>query len=422
MKARSKQEDLVRLAEIEINGFRSCRTTTFLPNRELSALIGINGAGKTTILQAIRVLRAAKHRVIRRRAHQAEDAESEVIAWFHVGKRNTKRIGLKLRFSTADTTQGNSEISVLSEEWNLESVTGDRAWIPLPSLEYIRGQIFSDDEFSSFRGRIKLNDMKRDINTSFDLLNNDVVRNIVFSVSKFRDCITYYSASRFTDPAKCPSSFEVDEEGRPDRYSVQPHAKFLHDLYLLKKANHGLYEDYCQFVSRKQLGLINRITWKEIALSSSTAEVRSGGGVKKVKKQKTLIIPRIQTGSTYITFNQLSEGTFKTLALVFYIVTDSSELLMVEEPEVCVHHGLLSKIADTLKSCSATKQTIISTHSDLLVDALSAEDIFFVEMTSKGTQVNQLERRLADDAKEALHSYLAESGTLGEYWRSGGLS
>ncbi|WP_374991952.1 AAA family ATPase [Burkholderia multivorans] len=123
-----------------------------------------------------------------------------------------------------------------------------------------------------------------------------------------------------------------------------------------------------------------------------------------------------------MTFNQLSEGTFKTLALAFYIITDSSRLLMVEEPEVCVHHGLLTRVVDTLKSYSKIKQTFISTHSDLLVDDLEPENIFVVDMIRNGTRVKQLEDWLPKNAKIALHTYLAESGSLGEYWRSGGLS
>lgn len=247
----------------------------------------------------------------------------------------------------------------------------------------------------------------------------------LLAINEFRASITYYSASQFTDPTKCPSSFEVDEEGRlSDSFpsSTNTHLKFLHNLYRLKFENPDLYDSYCEFVSRRQLGLVSRITWREVVLSSNTAEVKSGGTVKKIKKTKTLVIPKVQVGTSHITFNQLSEGTFKTLALIFYTFTDSSRFLMIEEPEVCVHHGLLSRVVSTLKSHAKYKQTVISTHSDQLLDQLEPENVFVVEIGNTGTKAENLDKWLLANEKRALKDYLSESGTLGEYWKAGGLS
>ena len=183
-----------------------------------------------------------------------------------------------------------------------------------------------------------------------------------------------------------------------------------------------MYNEYVGFISRQQLGLISRLSWKEIKLSSYTAEVKSQGKVKKVKRYKTLVIPRIQIGSSYLTFNQLSEGTFKTLAMIFYIMTDSSSCLLIEEPEVCVHHGLLTRIIATIRSYSSAKQVIFSTHSDLVLDNIEQEDVFVVDMNKTGTHVASLAKWAGSQGIKALNAYLCESGTLGEYWKSGGLA
>ncbi|MFM0225291.1 AAA family ATPase [Paraburkholderia dipogonis] len=418
----------VRLEQLEIKGYRSCLSTSFAPDKDLSALIGVNGAGKTNILQAVRLLNSKQGRFNKRALEQlGKGADSEVTAWFRLGG-NDKRIGLRMRFSIMESTR-RDELVAVSEAWNLQSITGSKSWRNLPPIEFFRDSAkaqYYQEDFFLFNGEARFGQVsKMDIDRSgIDLMRDPTIVDAVSSIADFRAGITYYSASRFTDPVRCPSSFEVDEDGRlADSYgSSAPHLRFIYDLYRLKVLNEALYDAYCRFVSRQQLGLLSRITWKEIELSSSTAEVRSGGGVKKVRKRKTLVIPKVQIGSSYITFNQLSEGTFKTLALAFYIITDSSRLLMVEEPEVCVHHGLLSRVVDTLKAYSKTKQTFISTHSDLLVDQLETENIFVVEMARNGTQVKQLDNWLTKDAKRALHTYLAETGSLGEYWRSGGLS
>ena len=424
MAALNSKDTNVRLDLIEIKRYRSCTETTFSPNAELSALVGVNGSGKTNLLQAVRLLNGSRRRVVRRAADNIpRGIESELTAWFSLNN-GAQKVGLKTRLSIVESVRSTDELVTVSETWNLQEITGTKGWRALPPIEMFRDsargptrqeQVFLFHEFSRYGTE------KSDV----ELMMRPPVLDAISAISDFREGIAYYSASRFTDPNRCPSSFEVDEDGRlsetyTNRGSV--HQKFLYDLYNLKTSNPALYDEYCKFISRKQLGLVSRLTWKEIELSSHTAEVRSGGGVKRARKTKTLVIPKIQMGPAYITFNQLSEGTFKTLALIFYVVTDSSRLLMVEEPEVCVHHGLLSKIISTLKSYSKIKQTIISTHSDLLIDELEPENIFVVEMVRGGTQVKQLDKWLTKNGKDALHTYLAESGSLGEYWRSGGLS
>lgn len=419
----------VRLESIKIEGYRSCRETTFGPNADLSSLIGINGVGKTNILQGIRLLDPRRgRRALRRTEELSQTGTVQLTAWFLV---NELRVGLRMTLSSLDGGRRNDELVSVKELWNLASLTGSKAWKPMPPASFLRnGQLPTkvDRHFILFNDDVEV--LQR-TGKYFDVFDSSIVENkkavdALIAVTDFRMGISYYSASQFTDPSRCPSSFEVDEEGRLNEPYLSgsgvAHLRFLHDLYVLRRDNELLYEEYCRFVSKKHLGLVSRLTWKEIELSSSTAEVKGSGTVRKIKKRKTLVIPKVQVGSSHITFNQLSEGTFKTLALAFYIITDSSKFLMIEEPEVCVHHGLLRKIVETIKAYAHRKQTIISTHSDLLVDELEPRNLFVVEMTPSGTSVKELEGWLGKRGRDALHDYLAESGPLGEYWRSGGFS
>lgn len=420
--------DSVRIESIDIDGFRSCTHTSFAPNSELSALIGINGAGKTNILQGIRLLSTGNPRRRRLVEDLSQSPEAKINAWFAVGN---KKIGLRIQFNIQQSVKRAEDQLIISESWNLQDFTQSKAWIELPPLDLFESRgafdlIINSKQLSFFEDNLPTTTRMRGWSQSYELIskNRDLAR-ALSSISDFRQCISYYSASQFTDPTRCPSSFEVDEDGRlSDVYTPTggTHLKFLHHLYRLRKDNAELYNRYCEFISRRQLGLVSRITWKEIELSSNTAQIKSGGEVRKIKKTKTLVIPKVQIGNTHITFNQLSEGTFKTLALIFYTFTDSSKFLMVEEPEVCVHHGLLTKVVATLKAHAANKQTIISTHSDLLLDQLEPEQVFVVELNKNGTRVENLNLWLKGNDKKALHEYLSESGTLGEYWRSGGLS
>lgn len=417
------------LTEFEVKNYRSARDTGFNPHPRLSALIGINGAGKTTILGAIRLLSAGLPRLGARRASEEAGARvTQVTAWFDVAG---ERVGLRLLVTLGVSARGNDDVLSVQEQWNFSSLN-HRGWKALPDFVFVgpSGRAIQYSEIALRWNRREHHLLAdRDVlryaekMPGGELLRDDKVMRAVAVVRRFRSNITYYSASGFTDPSRCPSNFEIDEEERLTEppSTARAHVKFLYDLYRLRTLNPELYDTYTKFVSRQELGLVSRLTWKEIELSSTTGEVTSGK-VKKTRKRKTLVIPKVQIGSSYMTFNQLSEGTFKTLALVFYIMTDNSSCLLIEEPEVCVHYGLLAKTIETLKAYSSTKQVVFSTHSDLVLDQLEPENVFVVEMRASGSSVKALENWVGKRGRRALHEYLSETGSLGEYWRAGGLS
>lgn len=421
----SDAEQQVTLQQITIKGYRSCDGTIFQPHHHLSALIGINGVGKTNILNAIHLLSPQDARRFSRvEPEDQSKAKTLITAWFLV---NGKRIGLRLTVVLSSAGRSDGEVLNYDEEWNVASLTNSSKWYAFPALIYFDDSKMSrmyQRELLLFRNSYELKKGSLSQLDSSSLLDNKEVLEAIECVVQFRKRINYYSASQFTDPTRCPSNFELDGDKRLEMSarSVKGHLRFLFDLYSLRDKNIDLYNEYVAFVSRQQLGLISRLSWKEIRLSAHTAEVRSQGTVKKVKRYKTLIVPRIQIGSSHIAFNQLSEGTFKTLAMIFYIMTDASSCLLIEEPEVCVHHGLLTRIVNTICVYSKAKQVIFSTHSDLVLDNISQENVFVVDMRKGITHVTALSKWAGTGGIRALNAYMQETGTLGEYWRSGGFS
>jgi hypothetical protein len=65
------------------------------------------------------------------------------------------------------------------------------------------------------------------------------------------------------------------------------------------------------------LRVVDRIDFRELALPQSRYEVRVGGKVVREKSQRRLLIPYFQVDGNRLSPNQLSEGTFKTIALLF---------------------------------------------------------------------------------------------------------
>jgi len=96
--------------------------------------------------------------------------------------------------------------------------------------------------------------------------------------------------------------------------------------------------------------------------------------------------------------------------------------MIIEEPEVCVHTGLLNSIIELIKVYSKEKQIIISTHSDSVLDQLDLENVYTVRRTSdEGTVVKSLVKSLRGTDLLALKEYLETEGSLGEYWKHGDL-
>ena len=96
-------------------------------------------------------------------------------------------------------------------------------------------------------------------------------------------------------------------------------------------------------------------------------------------------------------------------------------MLLVEEPEIGVHHGLLNSIISLIKSQSKSKQILISTHSDFVLDQLNPEDIVLIDrIVNKGTVAKSLTNSMTKSEYRGLKEYLKESGNLGDYWKESG--
>ena len=242
-------------------------------------------------------------------------------------------------------------------------------------------------------------------------------------ISELTSSITYYSASQFTDPSKCPASLEIDEEGalRQSFFRHNEHARFIYALYQQYKKSSKVYDQFLSIIGKTGVKLVDSIKFNEVKVPSRAVEVKTGGKVIKKAKQTLVVIPSFIIGKTKLSPNQLSEGTFKTLAIVFYLITDKSKILLLEEPEVCVHHGLLATVMELIKTFSSKKQIIITTHSDFVLDMLEPENVFIVQyLKDQGTVVKHIPKSFSKTNYKALKEYLNTSGNLGEYWRHGG--
>jgi len=124
----------------------------------------------------------------------------------------------------------------------------------------------------------------------------------------------------------------------------------------------------------------------------------------------------LQEGSITIPATRLSDGTLRYLCLLAVLCHPTPPpLVCIEEPELGLHPDILPTLSDLLREASGRCQLVVTTHSDVLVDALTdTPDAVVVCEKHEG----QTEMRRLDKAD--LAAWL-ERYSLGELWRKGEL-
>jgi predicted ATPase len=121
-------------------------------------------------------------------------------------------------------------------------------------------------------------------------------------------------------------------------------------------------------------------------------------------------------GETDIPAVRLSDGTLRYLCLLAILLhPNPPSVVCIEEPELGLHPDIIPQLAEHLKSASERCQLIVTTHSDLLIDAMSdrPECVLICERDDKGTHVKPLN---AEELAPWLEEY-----RLGQYWLRGGI-
>lgn len=119
-------------------------------------------------------------------------------------------------------------------------------------------------------------------------------------------------------------------------------------------------------------------------------------------------------GDFTIPATRLSDGTLRYLCLLAILCDpEPPPLICIEEPELGLHPDIIPKLADLLIAASERTQLIVTTHSDILIDALSErpEAVVVCEKHDGQTTMRRLQ-------KSELAAWL-EKYRLGQLWTQG---
>ena len=168
-------------------------------------------------------------------------------------------------------------------------------------------------------------------------------------------------------------------------------------------SNLGLFLNHLRGVPKAKNAIIEHL--RDLYAGLDDFDVRIKGGTVEVL---------LTEGNYVIPASRLSDGTLRYLCLLAILCDpDPPALICIEEPELGLHPDMLPKVADLLTAASERTQLVVTTHSDILVDAMTEqpESVVVMEKHEGQTRANRLK---ADELKAWLEKY-----RLGELWTRG---
>jgi len=381
------------LHELRLNGLLSFGPESPpLTMRPLNVLIGPNGSGKSNLVEAIGLLRSTATKVA---APMRGSGGGGVKEWIWKGANNGHaRLEAIVDYPTGtqplrhmiEFTETASRFELLDEVIENQ--------LPYPG---------HDDPFFFYRfqnGHPALS--ARDAGRR-QLRREDVaVDESILSQRKEPD--QYPELAHLTDVYSSVRLYREWSFGRSSVFRSPQAADLPSDRLEEDFSNLGLFLNYLRGVPRAKNAIVTHLRDLYEGLDDFDVRVK-GGTVEVFLTERDFIIPA----------SRLSDGTLRYLCLLAILCDpDPPALVCIEEPELGLHPDMLPKIADLLVVASERTQLIVTTHSDILVDAMTErpESVVVVEKHNGQTEARRLEA--TDELQQWLEKY-----RLGQLWTHG---
>lgn len=375
--------------EIRLNNFLSYGDTSEpVSLSPLNVIIGPNGSGKSNLLEAIELLKGAPEQLL----NTIRDGGG-VRDWLWKGSKNTPVASLdvvvshpaqqNLRYVLAFTAI-NQRFEIVDEKIEFEK----------PDGRYQDPYFFY--HFNKGRPTLNIKGDRRALRQE----DIDLEKSIL---SQRRDPDQY---PEITGLARAFSGIQLYREWSFGRYTVPrlPQKADLSNSVLEPDASnlgmvlHRLHNDP---ETKDRLLTALRVLYDGIDDYGVDIE---GGTVQVFFREGRFKVPA----------TRLSDGTLRYLCLLAILCHPSPPpLVCIEEPELGLHPDVLPTVAWLMKEASERCQLIVTTHSDVLVDAMTdqPESILVAEKSDEGTTLTRLD---AEKLKPWLEKY-----RLGELWTRG---
>lgn len=367
-----------------------------LPLQSLNVIIGANGSGKSNLIEAIDLLRSAPDRLV-----LPVQEGGGVRDWLWKGDAGLPITALPVATVGAIVDHPNGPLPLrhafsFTEAGQRFELTTER----IENAEPLAGNHKPYFYFGYENGRPMLNYAggqrrleRADVHPQRSILaqrrDPDHYPELTFLSELYEDVRIYrdWSMGRYTAP-RLPQKADL-----PNDFLLEDASNLA--LVLNTSRRHAAQK-------RALIGELQRL----YAGIDDFDVIIEGGTVQLFLAEGDRVIPA----------TRLSDGTLRYLALLSILCHPTPpRVICIEEPELGLHPDILPRLAELLLEAAERCQLIVTTHSEVLVDALSArpDAVVVAEKRDGATRFARLD-------PEKLRAWLSEY-TLGDLWTRGEL-
>ena len=366
-----------------------------LPLESLNVLIGPNGSGKSNLLEAIALLRGAPHSDSPFGMRSLIARGGGISEWIWKGNPH----GSGSVEAILDYPSGNQRLRhaiCFKQENQVLHLEDERIENESPS----QGEADSYFYYRYQRGKPVVNVAGADKRG----LQSHAVERDLSVLSQLKDPVSY---PELTFVSECYGSIRLFREwyfGKRDTPLRTPQKPDLPNVQLEENfSNLPLFLNRIAQSHATRQELLSAFVNLYEGLTDFGVRIE-GGTVQVYFSEGEFVIPA----------TRLSEGSVRFLCLLAVLCDpDPPPFIGIEEPEIGLHPDILPKVAQLLVNTSKRTQVVVTTHSDVLVDALT--DIPNAVVVCEKHNGRTTMRRLN---KEELAPWL-ETYRLGELWSRG---
>lgn len=361
--------------------------------RSLNVLIGANGSGKSNLIEAINLLRAApkEWREVTRKG-------GGVAEWIWKGVRGEDCASVEALISNPKGNQSlrhKMAFRAIAQSFALDD---ERVENEAPYQEQIEPYFF----YRYQHGDPVLNITKQGRRK----LGRDSIESDRSILAQRRDPESYPELAYLASAYESIRIYREWSFGRGAVFREPQKADLRNDILEEDFSNLGL------FLNR----LKTRFPAAKKAILEGLSDLYDGIQDFEVLVEGGTVQVYFIEQDFSIPATRLSDGTLRYLCLLAVLCDPQPpKLICLEEPELGLHPDILPSVADLLKSASERTQLMVTTHSDILVDALTEtpESVVVCERHNGRTEMKRL-------STETLAVWL-EKYRLGQLWIDGQL-
>jgi len=378
------------IQSIKLNNFLSFSdTSTAIPLRNLNVIIGPNGSGKSNLIEAIELIRATPKDLLA----PIRDGGG-IRDWLWKGTRKAPVASIEVVLEYPNGPPNLRYILSFTEVAQRFEITDERVEAEAPNDGYDQPYLYY--KFQSGHGVLNIKGQERrlqheEIEPNQSILSQrkdpDQYPELTYLGNSFAKIKLYreWSFGRFTTP-RMPQKTELPNE-----------------MLEADSSNLGLVLNRLRREPEVKKRLLKALRALYEGIDDYDVQIE-GGTVQVFFHEGPFTVPA----------TRLSDGTLRYLCLLAILChPNPPPLVCIEEPELGLHPDVLPTLAELLKEASERCQLIVTTHSDVLVDAMSdqPESVLVAEKSATGTSLTRLD---AENLKPWLEKY-----RLGQLWTRG---